>query len=110
MIRTIHFPGLTALPLYVAATKRCFDAQGVAVALTAATNSRELMTGVLTGAYEIGQAAIDNLVAYQERQAAPELDDRRAQAGAVVAKPVRRAEAQTGRSIALFRSFLPGAC
>jgi ABC-type nitrate/sulfonate/bicarbonate transport system substrate-binding protein len=74
MIRTIHFPGLTALPLYVAATKRFFDAQGVAVALTAATNSRELMTGVLTGAYEIGQAAIDNLVAYQERQATPELE------------------------------------
>ena len=32
------------------------------------------MTGILKGEYDVGQAAIDNLIAYREKQAAPELD------------------------------------
>jgi ABC-type nitrate/sulfonate/bicarbonate transport system substrate-binding protein len=32
------------------------------------------MTGMLKGEYDVGQAAIDNLIAYQEKQAAPDLD------------------------------------
>lgn len=73
-IKVKHFPGLTALPLYVAAAKGHFAAQDLAISLEPATNSRELMVGILKGEFEIGQAAIDNLIAYQEMQAAPELE------------------------------------
>jgi len=74
MIRVIHFPGLTALPLYVASAKGLFAEQDIEVLLNPTSNSRQLMVGLLDGAYEIGQAAIDNLIAYQEKQAAPELE------------------------------------
>lgn len=73
-VSVIHFPGSTALPLYVASAKGMFAAQGLAVTLTPTVNSRQLMLGVLQNQYDIGQAAIDNLIAYQEKQAAPELD------------------------------------
>ena len=74
MIRVIHFPGLTALPLYVASTRGLFATNGIEVTLSPTSNSRQLMVGLLDDSYEIGQAAIDNLIAYQEKQAAPELD------------------------------------
>ncbi len=74
MIRVICFPGLTALPLSVASSNGLFAAHGVEVITTPAANSRQLMTGMLNADYEIGQAAIDNLIAYQEMQAEPELD------------------------------------
>jgi ABC-type nitrate/sulfonate/bicarbonate transport system substrate-binding protein len=73
-VSVIHFPGSTALPLYVASAKGMFAEQGLAVTMTPTVNSRQLMLGVLQNQYDIGQAAIDNLVAYQEKQAAPELD------------------------------------
>jgi ABC-type nitrate/sulfonate/bicarbonate transport system substrate-binding protein len=73
-VSVIHFPGSTALPLYVASAKGMFAEQGLAVTMTPTVNSRQLILGVLQNQYDIGQAAIDNLVAYQEKQAAPELD------------------------------------
>lgn len=72
-IKVIHFPGGTALPLYVAADRGLFAAQGLTAALTPTVNSRQMMIGILQKEYDIGQAAIDNLIAYQEKQAAPEL-------------------------------------
>ncbi len=73
-VSVIHFPGSTALPLYVASAKGMFAEQGLAVTMTPTVNSRQLMLGVLQDQYDIGQAAIDNLLAYEEKQAAPELD------------------------------------
>jgi ABC-type nitrate/sulfonate/bicarbonate transport system substrate-binding protein len=72
-IKVIHFPGGTALPLYVASAKGFFAAAGVTVQLTPTFNSKQLMSGVLEKQYDIGNAAIDNLIAYQEMQAAPDL-------------------------------------
>jgi ABC-type nitrate/sulfonate/bicarbonate transport system substrate-binding protein len=76
-LRVIYFPGGTALPLYVAAKQGFFAAQGLTVDLIPTKTSQELMIGMLKSDYQIGQAAIDNVVAYQERQAAPDLDVRR---------------------------------
>lgn len=72
-IKVIHFPGGTALPLYVAADRGLFAAQGLTVTLTPTVNSRQMMIGMLQKEYDIGQAAIDNLIAYQEKQAAQDL-------------------------------------
>ncbi len=74
VIKVIHFPGGTALPLYVAQDKGFFRTEGLSVALTPTFNSQQLMTGMLQNEYEIGQAAIDNLIAYDEKQAAPDLN------------------------------------
>lgn len=110
-LRVIYFPGGTALPLYVAAKQGFFAAQGLTVDLIPTKTSQQLMVGMLKSDYQIGEAAIDNVVAYQERQAAPELDVRRdlfAFMGAsstnldlVVQKPIRSYADLKGKALAV---------
>ncbi len=74
VVKVIQFPGGTALPFYVAQEKGFFKRESLDVTLTPTFDSRQLMTAMLQGKCQIGQAAIDNVVAYDENEAAPDLN------------------------------------
>ena len=67
-LKVIAFAGGWNLPLWVAQRQGFFEQQGLAVQLTFTPNSGFLINGLMSGRFDLGLAAIDNLVAYQEGQ------------------------------------------
>jgi ABC-type nitrate/sulfonate/bicarbonate transport system substrate-binding protein len=67
-LRVISFDGGWNLPLWAAQRQGFFEAQGVSVQLSYTPSSVYLVTGLLDGAYDVGLAGFDNIVAYQEGQ------------------------------------------
>ncbi|MGZ5216196.1 MAG: ABC transporter substrate-binding protein [Caldimonas sp.] len=75
-LKVIAFAGGWNLPLWVAERQGFFEQQGVAVRLSFTPNSAFLVNGLMSGRFDLGLAAIDNLVAYQEGQGdGPPLQD-----------------------------------
>jgi len=78
-LRVIGFPGGANLPLWVAQDRGFFARQRLAVELLPAPNSVTLIRSLLENEADLGLAAFDNVVAYQEGQgevqfpAAPDL-------------------------------------
>ena len=67
-LEVIAFAGGWNLPLWAAQRQGFFEQQGLVVRLSFTPSSGALVAGLMTGRYDIGLAAIDNLVAYQEGQ------------------------------------------
>lgn len=67
-VKVIVFPGGNNWPIWAAQERGEFAKNGIRVALTLSPNSVFLMTGLIEGKFDIGLAAIDNRVAYQEGQ------------------------------------------
>lgn len=67
-LKVIAFAGGWNLPLWVAQRQGYFEQQGLAVQLSFTPNSGFLINGLMSGRFDLGLAAIDNLVAYQEGQ------------------------------------------
>lgn len=67
-VKVIVFPGGNNWPIWAAQERGEFAKNGIRVTLTPTPNSVFLMTGMIEGKFDIGIAAIDNLVAYQEGQ------------------------------------------
>src|SRR5262245_50534848 len=65
-LRVMLFPGAQNLPMWVAEDKGFFAAEGLAVKLTPTPGSVILIRSILQGEQDIGLAAFDNVVAYQE--------------------------------------------
>ncbi len=83
-LRVMLFPGAQNLPMWVAEDKGFFAAEGLAVKLTPTPGSVILIRSILQGEQDIGLAAFDNVVAYQEgagEVALPETPDLFAFAG-----------------------------
>jgi ABC-type nitrate/sulfonate/bicarbonate transport system substrate-binding protein len=72
-VDVIMFPGGANWPLWVAQEKGFFAANGLEVSLTFTPSSGFLMQNVHSGKFQIGHAAFDNIVAYQEGQGDVEL-------------------------------------
>jgi len=68
VLNVIAFAGGWNLPLWVAQRQGFFEQQGLAVQLSFTPNSGFLINGLMSGRFDLGLAAIDNLVAYQEGQ------------------------------------------
>jgi ABC-type nitrate/sulfonate/bicarbonate transport system substrate-binding protein len=68
MLNVIAFAGGWNLPLWVAQRQGFFEQQGLDVRLAFTPSSGALIGGLMSGRYDLGLAAIDNLVAYQEGQ------------------------------------------
>lgn len=68
VLNVIAFAGGWNLPLWVAQRQGFFEQQELAVQLSFTPNSGVLITGLMSGRFDLGLAAIDNLVAYQEGQ------------------------------------------
>jgi len=62
------FPGGSNWPIWVAAERGFFAANGVAVKITSTPNSVEQLTGLIAGKFDVAMTAVDNLVAYREGQ------------------------------------------
>lgn len=67
-VKVIVFPGSNNWPIWAAQERGEFAKNGIRVALTLTPGSVFLMTGLIEGKFDIGLAAIDNMVAYQEGQ------------------------------------------
>ena len=65
-VKVIVFPGGNNWPIWAAQERGEFAKNGIRVALTPTPSSVFLMTGLIEGKFDIGLAAIDNMVAYQE--------------------------------------------
>jgi ABC-type nitrate/sulfonate/bicarbonate transport system substrate-binding protein len=74
-LRVIAFDGGWNLPVWAAQRQGFFEAQGVTVQLSYTPNSAYLITRLLDGTFDIGLAAIDNIVAYQEGQGEAKIAD-----------------------------------
>ena len=72
-LEVIVFPGGFNWPLWVAADKGFFAANGVEVRVTPTPNSVFQVQGLVAGKFDIAISAIDNVVAYQEGQGEAEL-------------------------------------
>lgn len=64
------FPGGFNWPIWAAEAKGFFAANGVKPSIVPTPNSREQLTGLITGKFDVAMTAIDNLVAYREGQGA----------------------------------------
>lgn len=62
------FPGAINLPLWVAAKQGMFARRELEVELVMTPNSVAQLTGLAAGTFDIAMTAIDNLVAYREKQ------------------------------------------
>ena len=67
-VRLITFGGGYTLPAWVADRRGFFGKHGIQVEITHTPDSVFLMTGLISGDFDIAVTAIDNLVAYQEGQ------------------------------------------
>ncbi len=67
-LNVIAFAGGWNLPLWVGLRQGFFEQQGLAVRLSFTPSSGALIDGLMSGRFDLGLAAIDNLVAYQEGQ------------------------------------------
>ena len=67
-VRLITFGGGYTLPAWVADRRGFFAKHGIQVEITHTPDSVFLMTGLISGDFDIAVTAIDNLVAYQEGQ------------------------------------------
>jgi ABC-type nitrate/sulfonate/bicarbonate transport system substrate-binding protein len=67
-VSIIAFPGGFNLPLWTASACGFLAARGVDVELHFTTSSMEQLTALISGGYDIGLTAFDNIVAYQEGQ------------------------------------------
>ena len=75
-LRVISFPGGANLPLWVAEDKGLFRHEHLAVKVSPAPNSVELVQSLMNRDEDIAIAAFDNVVAYQEGQGEVELPAR----------------------------------
>ena len=62
------FPGATNLPLWAGAAHGMFARRGIETELVMTPNSVEQQTGLAAGKFDIAMTAIDNIVAYREKQ------------------------------------------
>lgn len=67
VVRVSTFAGAAALPVHVARNRGYFAACGLEVELNETRSSRELMDGLMAGAFEVVHAAPDNIVAWRDR-------------------------------------------
>ena len=68
------FPGGFNWPIWVGQEQGFFAKQGVVVQTINTPNSREQLTGLINGQFEIAMTAVDNLLAYREGQGAVPID------------------------------------
>lgn len=73
-LRVNIFPGGFNWPIWVAQEKGFFAKHGVTVSTINTPNSREQLTGLINGQFEIAMTAVDNLLAYREGQGAVPID------------------------------------
>jgi ABC-type nitrate/sulfonate/bicarbonate transport system substrate-binding protein len=73
-LRVNIFPGGFNWPIWVAQEKGFFAKHGVQVNTINTPNSREQLTGLINGQFEIAMTAVDNLLAYREGQGAVPID------------------------------------
>ena len=62
------FPGAINLPLWACAALGLFARRGIETELVMTPNSVEQLTGLAAGKFDIAMTAIDNIVAYREKQ------------------------------------------
>jgi len=62
------FPGAINLPLWVGEQQGLFAARGIETELVMTPNSIEQLTGLAAGRFDIIMTAIDNIIAYREKQ------------------------------------------
>ena len=62
------FPGAINLPLWVGAAHGLFAARNIETELVMTPNSVEQLTGLAAGKFDIAMTAIDNIIAYREKQ------------------------------------------
>lgn len=70
VIRLIVFPGSANLTLEVAREKGFFQRHRLAVEVTNTRSSKEQITGILQGKWDMGHTAADNVIAYVENEGA----------------------------------------
>lgn len=73
-LRVNVFPGGFNWPIWVGQEQGFFGRNGVNVTTINTPNSREQLTGLINGQFEIGMTAVDNLLAYREGQGAVPID------------------------------------
>jgi ABC-type nitrate/sulfonate/bicarbonate transport system substrate-binding protein len=75
-VSVIVFPGGFNWPIWVAQANGYFERNGIAVTLTPTPNSVFQLTNLIDGKFDIAMTAIDNVVAYDEKQGeAPTIAD-----------------------------------
>lgn len=62
------FPGAINLPLWVGTAQGFFAARDIEIEMVMTPNSVEQLTGLALGKFDIAMTAIDNIVAYREKQ------------------------------------------
>jgi ABC-type nitrate/sulfonate/bicarbonate transport system substrate-binding protein len=72
-LEAVAFPGGGNWPIWAAQEKGLFAKNGVAVNLSFTPNSVEQIRNLMSGKYDLGTTAYDNVVAYQEGQGETEL-------------------------------------
>src|SRR5262252_7422353 len=72
-LEVIAFPGGGNWPVWAAQEKGLFAKNGLAVNLSFTPNSVEQIRNLMSGKYDLGTTAYDNVVAYQEGQGETEL-------------------------------------
>jgi len=72
-LEVIAFPGGGNWPVWAAQEKELFAKNGIAVNLSFTPNSVEQVRNMMSGKYDLGTTAYDNVVAYQEGQGETEL-------------------------------------
>lgn len=65
------FKSATIWPLWAAQKIGAFDKEGLAIELTYTRNSKDQMTGLIEGKFDIITSALDNVIAYSEAEGAP---------------------------------------
>ncbi len=73
-IRVNIFPGGFNWPIWVGQERGFFARNGVEIKTINTPNSREQLTGLINGQFEIAMTAVDNLLAYREGQGAVPID------------------------------------
>lgn len=73
-LRVNIFPGGFNWPIWVAQEQGFYAKHGVTVQTINTPNSREQLTGLINGQFEIAMTAVDNLLAYREGQGAVPID------------------------------------
>jgi ABC-type nitrate/sulfonate/bicarbonate transport system substrate-binding protein len=73
-LRVNVFPGGFNWPIWAGQEQGFFGRNGVEVKTINTPNSREQLTGLINGQFEIGMTAVDNLLAYREGQGAVPID------------------------------------
>ena len=73
-LNVVVFPGGFNLPLWTGIECGCFNRHGIDVKLNFTTTSVQQLGGLISGDWEIGLTAFDNVVAYQEGQGEVEVE------------------------------------